>query len=292
MSAARVYGSSPLKRQRRSKATLDALREALRDTVKEVAPATVRQVYYQAVSRGLIEKTEQAYKGIVRLLTQMRRDGQLPFSWLADNTRWMRKPDSYGGIGHLLRDTARLYRRSVWDDQPVYVEIWLEKDALSGVLYDVTEEYDVPLMVTRGYPSLTFLHGAAEAIGSVGKPVHLYYFGDLDPSGIDIPRKVEAGIREFAPKADVHFQRMAVTEQQVRTFNLPTRPTKKSDSRSKSFKGESVEVDALPPDVLRAMCRECIEQNIDDQALEVLREAEASERHYLHKLAAAVGGDR
>ena len=193
MSTSIVYGSRSMKRTRRTNDDLRSLRAELRETVKEIAPATVRQVYYQAVSRGLIED-RAGVKLIVRLLTQMRREGELPFSWLADNTRWMPKPSSYGGIGDLLNNTAQLYRRSVWDSQSAYVEIWLEKDALSGVLYKVTGEYDVPLMVTRGYPSLTFLHAAAEAIAEVGKPVHLYYFGDLDPSGVDIPRKVEAGM--------------------------------------------------------------------------------------------------
>jgi hypothetical protein len=92
-----------------------------------------------------------------------------------------------------------------------YVEIWLEKDALSGVLYPVTSEWDVPLMVTRGYSSLSFLHEAAEAITDQGKPAYIYYFGGHDPSGRDITRATEAGLREFAPAAEIHFKRIAVT---------------------------------------------------------------------------------
>ena len=246
---------------------------------------TVRQVFYRLVSRGVIAKTEAEYKRtVVRLLTEMRRDGGLPFAWLADNTRWMRKPSSYGGVVELLRETAQLYRRSLWRNQPAYVEIWLEKDALSGVLYDVTEEFDVPLMVTRGYPSLTFLHSAAATIAEVGKPAHLYYFGDKDPSGLDIPRKVEAGIREFAPGAEVHFTRVAVTDDQIERWNLPTRPTKKTDSRAKGFAGESVEVDAIEPDELRALTRACIERHVDEAALDIVRASEASERDFFAAL--------
>jgi hypothetical protein len=250
---------------------------------------TVRQVFYRLVSAGVIEKTEQEYKStVVRLLAEMRRDGELPFNWIADNTRWMRKPRTHNGVAELLQDTAALYRRSVWTNQSAYVEVWLEKDALSGVLFDVTSEFDVPLMVTRGYPSLTFLHAAAEAITAVGKPTFLYYFGDRDPCGVDIPRKVEQGIREFAPDAEVHFQRVAVTDDQVKEMDLPTRPTKGSDSRARNFDGDSVEVDAIPPNTLRRMVRACIEQHIDPAALDVLRTAEASEREFLSNLATAV----
>jgi hypothetical protein len=164
------------------------------------------------------------------------------------------------------------------------VEIWLEKDALSGVVYEVTSEWDVPLMVTRGYPSVTYLHEAAEAISAQRKPAYIYYLGDHDPSGVDIPRKVEAGLREFAPRAEIHFQRVAVLPEQIVELQLPTRPTKTTDSRSKHFEGESVEVDAIPPAKLRALVRECNELHVDQHALRVMRVAEKPERTLLQHL--------
>jgi hypothetical protein len=149
----------------------------------------------------VIDKTEAAYKNLDRNLSLMRRAREIPFDWLADNTRWMRKPTSYESLADMLNEQTQFYRRTLWSNQADYVEIWLEKDALSGVLYTVTAEFDVPLMVTRGYPSLSFLHAAADAIANQGKPTHLYYFGDYDPSGVDITRAMEEGIREFAPEA-------------------------------------------------------------------------------------------
>ncbi|MCH8112650.1 MAG: hypothetical protein IH905_11970, partial [Proteobacteria bacterium] len=204
-----------------------------------------------------------------------------PFGWIADNTRWQRKPDTYTGLQQALMDTARFYRRAVWNNLPVYCEVWLEKDALAGVLYDVTAEYDVPLMVTRGYASLSYIYEAAEAIAARGKPTYIYYFGDHDPSGVHIPIKVAEGLREFAPDAEIHFQRVAVVPWQIEEWKLPTRPTKKSDSRSKSFVGESVEVDAIPPDTLRALARTCIEQHIPEGTMDTLEVAEESERDIL-----------
>jgi hypothetical protein len=149
----------------------------------------------------------------------------------------------------------------------------------------VTAEYDVPLMVTRGYPSLSFLHAAADAIANQGKPTHLYYFGDYDPSGVDITRAVEEGIREFAPEAEIYFERVAVTPEQIRTMRLPTRPTKTTDSRRKSFVGDSVEVDAILPDTLRDMVRRSIQQHIDKDALERLKIIETQERQTLENIA-------
>src|SRR5690606_16207709 len=142
-------------------------------------------------------------------------------------------------------------------------------------------EWDVPLMVTRGYPSLSYLYSAAETIADAEKPAYLYYFGDHDPSGVDIPRKVEEDLRTFAPDAEIHFERVAVTRRQIDTLGLPTRPTKKTDSRSKSFEGESVEVDAIPPATLRTMVSECIEQHIDHDRLAAVKRIEALERDTL-----------
>ena len=194
----------------------------------EERPMTVRQVFYQLVSRGWIDKTEGEYKNtVVRLLGDMRRAGELPFDWIADNTRWQRKPDTHASLQDCLDETAKFYRRSMWLDQPAYVEIWLEKEALAGVVLEVTEHWDVPLMVTRGYPSISFLHTAGEFIADVKKPTFLYYFGDLDPSGLDISRKVKEDIVEFANGADITFERVAITHEQVEQLKLPTRPRRR-----------------------------------------------------------------
>jgi hypothetical protein len=258
------------------------IREELYRVLESDHPMTVRQVFYQLVSRGVIAKTEGEYKQtVVRLLTAMRRARDLPFAWIADNTRWMRKPQTYSSFEEMLQLTQDTYRRAIWDSQPSYVEIWLEKDALAGVLYAETEPWDVPLMVTRGYPSLSYLYEAAEAIAECGKPAYLYYFGDLDPSGVDITRTVERGIREFAPDAEIFFKRVAVTQQQVVELRLPTRPTKQTDSRSKNFSGESVEVDAIPPSTLRRLVKSCIEMHVDRRALRETHRIEALERQTL-----------
>lgn len=275
-----IYESRPTKGgRRRSKAEIENIKVALYESALINRPATVRQIFYQLVSQGVIEKKESEYKGtVVRLLTIMRKNGEVPYRWIADNSRWMRKPDSHNNIRAALEDSILYYRRSLWRDADAYVEIWLEKEALSGVLYPVTSEWDVPLMVTRGYPSLSFLFEAADAIKRIDKPAFLYYFGDRDPSGVDIPRHVEESIRKLSPYSEVYFECVAVTPEQIKHWHLQTRPTKKTDARAKNFEGESVEVDAIEPGELRALVEDCITGHLGNDALARNKITEQAER--------------
>jgi hypothetical protein len=184
-----VYGPGAIKRFRRTKAAIGDVRSAIFDVLDEANPQTVRQVFYALTVRGVIKKVEGEYKRtVIRLLTEMREAGDIPFDWIADNTRWMRKPTTYTGLDACLKSTSNFYRRDLWAAMPVYVEVWCEKDALAGVLLEETRPYDVPLMVARGYSSISFLHSAAKMIEAIDKPAHIYHFGDLDPSGVDAAR--------------------------------------------------------------------------------------------------------
>jgi hypothetical protein len=282
------------KRLRRTKAAVAGIRAAITDILSKDNPQTVRQVFYALTVRGVIAKAEIEYqRTVVRLLGEMRESGHIPFEWIADNTRWMRKPATFTGIDACLNSTSKFYRRDLWAAMPVYVEIWCEKDALAGVLMAETETYDVPLMVARGYASLSFLHSAAMAIEATYKPAYIYHFGDLDPSGVDAARDIEAKLRRYAPDAEIHFERPAVTRVQVEEWNLPTRPTKEKDPRAKKFgSATSVELDAIPAHKLRELVRECIERHIDHEQLKILKVAEESERGFLKSVAEIHAGGR
>jgi len=208
----------------------------------------------------------------------MRRAGDLPYEWLADNTRWQRKPQTFNGVEEALHNTAQFYRKALWADADAYVEVWLEKDALAGVVMPVTGLYDVPLMVARGYASLSFLHSAADHISDLNVPTFIYHFGDFDPSGVNAGEKIEETLREMAPGADITFKRVAVTPAQIDAWNLPTRPTKMSDSRAKGFGDVSVELDAIEPNLLRVLVRSTLERHLPPDRFAVLKAAEESER--------------
>ena len=130
---ARFYKASRIKRIRATKAEVEARREALLNIIADGRPMTVRQVFYQATVHSLVEKAETGYSKVQTDLTVMRRAGDLPYDWLADNTRWQRKPRTFDSVEDALKETAKFYRKALWHDANCYVEIWLEKDALSGV---------------------------------------------------------------------------------------------------------------------------------------------------------------
>jgi hypothetical protein len=267
-----------------------AIRDALRQIVGTAQPCTVRQGFYQATVRGVVPKTEAGYDKVGRLLVEMRLEGSLPWEWIADNTRWMRKPTTHGSLQDAASWWAAGYRR---DLVPALgrVEVWLEKDALAGVIYPVTAEWDVPLMVTRGYSSLSFLHTAAESWqtgADSDEPVTVYYLGDHDPSGRDIDRNIEKRLREFAPDTDLTFARIAVTEEQIAEWSLPGRPTKRTDTRARDWQGDSVELDAIPPDRLRDLVQANIEYHVDTEQLERIRTVEAAERESIRGFAEAL----
>jgi hypothetical protein len=247
-------------------------------------PMTVRQVFYQATVKGVVEKTEAAYTKVQTDLVFMRKSGDLPYGWLTDSTRMQRKPRTFDGVDAALEHTAIFYRKDLWASADCYVEVWLEKDALAGVVYPITSSYDVPLMVARGYASLSFLHNAAEYIRNLDVPTYIYHLGDFDPSGVNAGEKIEQTLREMAPDAEIEFERIAVQHWQIEAWNLPTRPTKASDTRAKNFGDISVELDAIDPDRLRSLVAEAIENHLPRQQFAILKAAEESEREIIRQL--------
>ena len=298
---------------------MQTIRDAIVEALERDAPMTVRQLFYRLTTVGVIAKTENEYGTIERLAGEMRKAHEIPYAWIADSTRLIRRPTTYSSVEDALQRTAQLYRRALWDDAPTVVEVWLEKEALAGVVIDVTWEWDVPLMVTRGFPSLSFTYAAAEAIRARslrGQHTRILYFGDRDPSGLAIDTSIVRGIGQgldaiigrdltydeyaeqdmldlyfeqiFSDHAD--FERVAVTNDQVEEWNLPTRPTKQT-THSPDFEGDSVELDAIMPDELKSLVGEAIEEHVDSRKLEVVLEYERSERQQIETIAAAIDGD-
>jgi hypothetical protein len=270
--------------RRPTKAEMEARFDAIFDIVEEINPCGVRQSFYQTSVRGLLDKTEADYDKVQRALVAMRRSGRVPYGWIVDGTRWMHKPASYGSLEQALRRTAQTYRRAIWDEQDVRVEFWLEKEGLAGTILPVTAEYDVPLYVSRGFSSITYLSEAADDIREADKPTYIYHLGDFDPSGVNAGEKIEETLQEMAPDSEIVFERLAVQPWQIEQWNLPTRPTKPSDTRSRGFGSISVELDAIDPERLRLLVRQAIEKHLPRRQFEILKAAEQSERNIIRQL--------
>src|SRR5262249_55719596 len=146
---------------------------------------------------------------------KLRREGRLSYSDIADATRWMRKPTTHDSVEEALKAAARLYRKNLWLDADDYVEIWVEKDALAGVVYPITSLYDAPLMVTRGFSSETFAYEAVAAREGEDRPYFVYYLGDFDRAGQDAANPLREKLERFAgeEEIDLVFEQIAVTEQ-------------------------------------------------------------------------------
>lgn len=265
-----------------------ALREAIAAVASEYDRMSVRQLFYQLVSRGAIEKTENTYKRVCDAAAQMRLDGSLDYRKVVDGHRQRRIIMAHSGLQAALESAHDFYRRDYWREQPQHVEVWCEKDALSGVILPVCERYGVPYVATRGFPSLTLRYESAQAMRATRKPADVYYFGDHDASGQSISDCV-ASLCDFG--ADVTVHRIALNPEQIAAYHLPTRPGKRSDSRHAGFVARfgnvAVELDALPPDVLTELVEACILSSIDCESWYAVTEQERLERLTLQSLATA-----
>lgn len=259
-------GTSP-KKARKPQEHTRQLWDAILDVAEDYERMSIRQLYYQLVSRGAIPKTEAAYKRVCDASAQLRISGELPYRKIADGHRVRRIVFAHDGISDALESAHHLYRRDMWRSQPVNVEVWSEKDALTGVIQPVCDRYGVTYVATRGFPSITLRYETAEVLKELGKPTTIYYFGDHDASGQQISTNLEAELREHG--ADVTVERVALTIEQVLDWALPTRPGKRTDSRHAAFvetygSDASVELDALPPNILERLVTNAIVKGIQD----------------------------
>ena len=268
-------------RRRLTRTDIAELEEAILEEVRSEHPQTVRHVFYRLCHLDAVGKTVSGYRRIQRLVLKLRKEGRLRYSWIADGTRFRIKPQTYDSISEAISETARFYRRSLWRDSDVYVEVWCESDSIAGVLRPITEEYDISLMSSRGFSSHTFLYRAAIEMRYIGKPVFVYYIGDWDPSGALIGKHVIDRLREFAPGIEIEFERLLINPDQIEEFDLPTKPVKES-SHSKSFRdNRAVEAEAMPAGQTREILENAILRHVSERELEVLEIAEAEEKSAL-----------
>jgi len=269
--------------------TLAMLEEA-RAILAENHPMTVRQVYYQLVSRQVIENNRGQYQAVSNLLVDARKDGAIPWEWIEDRLRRPRAVAMWDDLSDFAETARRSYRRDTWATQPAYLEVWLEKDALSGIFEDVLSGYGVTLNVGRGYDGWDSIHNAAERFTD-GEGVTVLYFGDFDPSGEDMVRSLRDRLGFFGCTPEV--LKCALTLADVERYNLPPDFTKATDTRRAAFVAKwgdvAVELDALPVDVLRGRLVREVEARLDLAALASVKAQERDDRARLVRELAGLG---
>lgn len=258
--------------------TLRILASAV-DILQANHPMTVRQVYYQLVSRQVIENNRSAYQAVSNILVAARKEGEISWDWIEDRLRRPRPVSMWENLADFANTAKRAYRRDVWATQSGYVECWLEKDALSGIFEEELAPYGVTLNVGRGYDGWDSIHNASQRFGE-GQGVTVLYFGDFDPSGEDMVRSLRERLGFFGCEPEI--VKCALTLEDIEAYDLPPDFTKKTDTRRagfvKKFGDVSVELDALPIDVLRDRIVEEVESRMDLDALSLVRDQEKAER--------------
>lgn len=290
------YGTSPIRR-RLTRHELELLDQAVLDVAEAEQPVSVRGIAYRVlthplnVEHGLIEKSENDFRKVQRAALRLRRARVLPYSWVADGTRWVIRATTYGGADAAIADLTASYRRDLWRSQSARVEVWSEKDAMASVLSPVTDAWQVGLYVARGFPSETFLYESAMTARDAGRPTLLLQVGDHDASGVLAWEDTQRKLRSFAPEVEWDFRRLAVTEEQIRDLALPTRPQKRT-THAAGWSGGAVEVDAVPSRYLRTILEDAITAVLDSRLLRLERIVEEHERAFLEALPTYGGGGR
>lgn len=231
---------------------------------------TLRQLYYQFVARSLIANTERDYKRIGSIISDGRLAGLIDWEAISDRTRNLQVLSHWASPDEIVEDTITSYHLDYWANQEYRPEVWIEKDALIGVIEDVCDRWDVPFFSCRGYTSQSEMWGAGQRlIRNAGNqtPV-IFHFGDHDPSGIDMTRDIVDRLELFTDRT-LRLERLALNIDQVRQYNPPPNPTKLSDSRAGQYVrihgNESWELDALEPRVLAALVSGAVESLINQR---------------------------
>lgn len=250
---------------------------------------TLRQLYYQLVSRGVIPNQVTEYSKLSSLLVKGRMAGAVDWDAIEDRLRQPFLPYWVQDIPDAIDDTVNAYRLDRQEGQETYIELWVEKDALSGVLRRITSYYHINLMVNRGYSSCTAMYNASKRFlvkESEGKDTYILYLGDHDPSGLDMIRDINERLYEF--EVDPEVKHIGLTMKQINKYNPPPNPAKITDPRAKWYLIEygktSWEVDALNPDILHQLVRKNVEELIDINLFKEQIDKEEKDKEKFNKL--------
>lgn len=258
--------------------------------VDEQKPIKVRQFFYYAISNNIIpyprnkKDAENKCKGLGSLLVRLRLGGVIPMDSVVDDTDLLGQ-QQYEDISIPIRKSIEYYRGDWWKEQPYYVETWLEKKSLAMTISHITNKYGVYLSVAGKYPTLSQINNAKGRFKIYkDKPIIILYFGDLNPSGKDMPRYLGERLQELGVH-NVTIIEVALTVNDVKKYKLLKNPFKSKDTREKWYIEKyginySVELDALNPNILRQKLEDSILQYVDVNLINkcIKRDKQAKEK--------------
>jgi hypothetical protein len=285
-----VNRAGTIKRERRTRERVEQLDAQIIDVLSEDHPQSVRHVFYRMTDPRLpepVEKSDRGYRHVQDRCVKLRRSGAIPYDWIADMSRRGYFTNTFKGAADFLRRMRGLYRADLWREAAYRCEVWAESRSIASVLMADCEELAVDLFPCGGFSSLSFVHEAAELHNHLDddRPLVVFYLGDHDPAGVLIDQSLEREMRRhLRPDITLIFHRLAINENQIETFDLPTKPRKAGDRRSLHI-AATVEAEAMPANILRAILRANVEDLLPDGALAAAKVAEESEREHIDRMA-------
>jgi hypothetical protein len=292
-----TYGASTIKRIRRTSAQVAMLDSQIVDVLADDHPQSVRHVYYRMTDPRLpepVEKTDAGYRTVQNRCLLLRRSGAVPYGWISDMSRQGYFVNTFDDGADFVSRMSGLYRGDLWRDADARCEVWCESRSIASVLLGDCKEMAVDLYPCGGFSSVSFIHSAAQEHNASDddRPLQVLYVGDYDPAGVLIDVSLQKELREHL-RADIElrFERIGINADQVIEFDLPTKPRKDGDKRSAQI-ARTVEAEAMPASILRAIVRERIESLLPTNALAISKVAEQSEREHLRRIATLMEGGR
>ena len=257
---------------------------------------SLRQLYYQLVARDYIENSVHSYKRLGSLVNNARLSGMVDWSMIVDRSRSTDSNSHWDSPGQIVKSAARGFRIDKWEDQPNHIEVMVEKDALSGVLWPVCSEQDIRFTANKGYPSASLMYQMSKRLLDKldeGKFIYIIHLGDHDPSGIDMTRDLRDRLGLFCG-LPVEIKRLALNMDQVEEYQPPENPAKLSDTRAQMYINlygySSWELDALEPRVLAKLVNDFVDGKKDWDAWQASLESEEEMRDELNDFVGKYGG--
>ena len=275
------------------KSSLKRIKEAneiMEDYARNGYDLTLRQLYYQFVSRDLIPNTQRSYKNLGNLISSARLAGLLDWDHMVDRTRALRGPTHEASPKEAIGYAAMMYREALWATQPHRIEVWVEKEALAGIIGGCAARLDIDSFACKGYSSSSAMYSAAKRLARYiadGQQVTILYLGDHDPSGLDMDRDIEDRLALMGA-SEVNVRRIALTWDQIQEYQPPPNPTKLTDSRAGQYIAnygyDSWELDALEPAVLETLIQEAVAEMRDADLYEEAKAQQKANQDRMHEL--------
>ncbi len=277
--------------KKRSLALIEKCNVVIADYQAQGFTLTLRQLYYQMVARGIIPNKYTEYKNLGELLKNARLTGLVDWNAIEDRTRNVEHPNTWRQPQDVLRAVADQYKENPWLEQDFHVEVWIEKDALIGVIEGVCDRYRVPYFACRGNVSVSEVYHSGKRLADIQRrqrrqPVILH-LGDHDPSGLDMTRDNDERLAMFARSNGLILKRLALNMDQIEQYDPPPNPAKQTDSRytkyAEEFGESSWELDALEPVVISDLIEDAIEEYKDDDKWKVTIDREDERKKALSR---------